>query len=118
GDMYVRQGMTGQLEALAQRLEQAGPANHAVLGVVLRARGAMARRDWATARQMLEEARDRKPRELMLWAVLSHVLLQEGRDADGAEQALLRVLELDPANSEARSNLAVLRQRRGQLVGV
>jgi GT2 family glycosyltransferase/tetratricopeptide (TPR) repeat protein len=118
GDLYVRQGMAGQLEALARRLEQAGPANRAVLGVVLRARGSMARRDWATARQMLEEALDRNPRELMLWVVLSHVLLQEGRDADRAEQALLRVLELDPANAEARSNLALLRQRRGQLVGV
>jgi hypothetical protein len=47
--------------------------------------------------------------------VLSHVLLQEGRDPAAAEQALHAVLELDPQSAEARHNLALLlREREGQ----
>jgi Flp pilus assembly protein TadD len=43
-----------------------------------------------------------------LRVLLSHALLQEGKDWPAAEQALRKVLELDPGNVEARNNLAVL----------
>jgi FkbM family methyltransferase len=41
--------------------------------------------------------------------LLSHVLLQEGKEPAAAEQALRDVLSLDPQNAEARQNLAVLK---------
>jgi hypothetical protein len=43
--------------------------------------------------------------------LLSHVLLQEDSDLNVGEQALLDVLEIDPENTEARSNLEVLKKQ-------
>jgi hypothetical protein len=40
--------------------------------------------------------------------LLSHVLLQEGKDPAAAEQALRAVLALDPGDAEAQHNLQVL----------
>jgi tetratricopeptide (TPR) repeat protein len=113
GDLYLRQGQWAELEGLSERLETARPARGPVLSVMLRARAHQARQEWAAARQEVDEALVQRPREVLLWVVLSHVLLQEGRHAEAAEQALWQILELDPANAEARTNLAVLRQRRG-----
>jgi Flp pilus assembly protein TadD len=57
---------------------------------------------------------ERAPQEVRAWVVLSYALLQEGADSAAAERALLKVLELDPGNAEARHNLGVLRaQNRG-----
>jgi hypothetical protein len=52
------------------------------------------------------------PQAIWPRVVLSHVLLQEGRDLAGAEKALRDVLALDPNHAEARVNLAVLLQNR------
>jgi hypothetical protein len=68
----------------------------------------IARKEFATARRLLEGAIGRAPREVLFWETLSHVLLQEGSDWPAAEGALRKVLELDPANREARRNLTVL----------
>jgi Tfp pilus assembly protein PilF len=78
---------------------------------VLRARGYLARQDFAAAREVLHEAIARAPRALWPRVILTHAWLQEGRDAAAAERALLDVLELDPEHKEARHNLAVLRSR-------
>jgi hypothetical protein len=53
-----------------------------------------------------------EPRALWPRVVLSHVLLQEGQDWQGAERALCDVLALDPRHAEAHRNLAVLRRQR------
>jgi hypothetical protein len=45
--------------------------------------------------------------------VLSHALLQEDRDLDGAEHALRDVLELDPHHQPTQHNLRVLMARKG-----
>jgi len=58
----------------------------------------MARQDFPSARQMLEAAVESSPQEVVLWIVLSHALLQEGKNWDAAETALRKVLELDPEN--------------------
>jgi hypothetical protein len=41
---------------------------------------------------------------------LSQALLQEVKDWVAAEQALLDILKLDPANAEAKHNLEILRR--------
>ena len=46
--------------------------------------------------------------------MLSHVLLQEGRDTAATEQALRDVLALDPNHAATRKNLAVLLKKQGQ----
>jgi hypothetical protein len=43
--------------------------------------------------------------------VLSHALMQEGRELRAAARALRDVLALDPLNAEARHNLSVLLSR-------
>jgi Flp pilus assembly protein TadD len=78
---------------------------------LLRACGLMARREFGAARALLERACLERPKSVAAWVVLSHCLLQEGRDPQAAEQALLAVLALEPGHAEARQNLAVLRRR-------
>jgi hypothetical protein len=78
---------------------------------LLRARGLMARRDFAGARVLLEAACAASGQAVAPRVVLSHVLLQEGRDPRAAEAALREVLRLDPGNAEARHNLELLRQK-------
>src|SRR5207244_10271265 len=66
------------------------------------------------ARQTLEtilaEVSDAVPPRV----ILSHVLLQEGRDEAAAEQALRAVLERDPQQGESWRNLVVLLRRQGR----
>jgi Flp pilus assembly protein TadD len=66
------------------------------------------RKEFAEARETLEQATEQAPTEPYLWRLLSDALLQEGKDWNHAETALRRVLELDPNCHEVRNNLAVL----------
>src|SRR5207253_9948833 len=81
-DIYTAQNKWAALEDLARRMEQLpqGPIEAAVT----RARGHMARREFGTARRILEEAIARAPQALRPRVLLSFVLLQEGRDAPAA----------------------------------
>ena len=58
------------------------------------ARRHMARNEYAEARHILDEAIARTPRETILWEVLGHTVLQEGKDIARAERAIGTVLEL------------------------
>jgi Flp pilus assembly protein TadD len=78
----------------------------------------MARGEFGSARHVLEEALQEAPEDVWLWVILSHALLQEGSDWDGAEAALRKELELDPENTEAKNNLAVLLRQRQGAIGV
>jgi hypothetical protein len=82
---------------------------------VVRARGHLARREFASARRLLEETIGRHPTAVGPHVFLSYVLLQESQDYGAAERTLRRVLELDPNNVEARRNLEVLlrQEKRG-----
>ena len=112
GSLLLSQGRLEEAEAIIQRLEAGRqPAGGAV---VLRARLLMARKDHAGARQLLEEAVARTPEQVRLWMLLSYALLQQGKDLDAAERVLRKILELDPANVEARSNLAILLHQQGR----
>ena len=77
----------------------------------LRGRLYLGRKEPARARRLLEEAIPRFAESVPLRLLLSHALLQEGRDWAGAEKALLDVLTLDPDNQQAKENLQTLRRR-------
>jgi glycosyltransferase involved in cell wall biosynthesis/Flp pilus assembly protein TadD len=111
-ELFQGQGRWHELERLAGQVE-AQPEGEA-MAAYLRARGLVAGRQFAAALQVIDAALLRYPDDVSLWVARSHALLQEGRDLAGAEAALRRILELDPDNTQARHNLAVLQgqQRR------
>jgi tetratricopeptide (TPR) repeat protein len=110
-ELYLAQGRWAELEETAGRLDVIGGTG--IEAALVRARGRLARREFGLARRLLEETIARYPQALGPHVILSHVLLQEGRDWAAAERTLRRVLELDPDNAEARRNLAVLLRRNG-----
>jgi GT2 family glycosyltransferase/tetratricopeptide (TPR) repeat protein len=101
------------LEAALQRLERLPQG--ALEAGVLRGRGLLARREFAAAIALLRAVAASHPKAVGPRVILSHALLQEGKDSAAAEQALRDVLALEPDNQEARHNLAVLLgpQRQG-----
>jgi tetratricopeptide (TPR) repeat protein len=108
GEVYLAQGRWAELEKVASRLPGTG-----VEGVerdMLQARACLSRKDFAAARELLEQAIGIKAGDVRLWMVLNQTLLQEGTEWEAAERALAKVLELQPGNAEARANLAMVRQ--------
>ncbi len=105
GEHYLERKDWDELEATAARLESA--ADGATEAAVLRARGEMARGEYAAARARLEGAIAAAPLALWPRVILSHALLQEGKDPEAAERALRDVLAAAPQNAEARHNLRV-----------
>jgi GT2 family glycosyltransferase/tetratricopeptide (TPR) repeat protein len=112
GDLFAAQQRWSALDQLAGRLEESIPGN--LEAGVLRARARLGRGDFATARALLEGLLAAAPQALWPRVILSHVLLQEGKDLAGAERALREVLTLQPDNVQARRNLAVLLRQQGR----
>jgi tetratricopeptide (TPR) repeat protein len=110
GEVLLAERRWDGLDEVCRRLE--GLAQGRMEAAVLRARGHMARREFGPARGLLGEAVASDPRALWPRVILSHALLQEGKDLGAAERALRDVLGLDPGNTEARHNLAVLLHRK------
>jgi tetratricopeptide (TPR) repeat protein len=108
GELLLRTGRWGELEEVAARL------GDRVEAAVLRARGQLARQEFAAARQTLEEVIGRAPEAPAPRVLLTHVLLQEGQDGAAAERALRAVVERWPGEVESWRNLAVLLQRQGR----
>jgi glycosyltransferase involved in cell wall biosynthesis/predicted Zn-dependent protease/predicted O-methyltransferase YrrM len=106
GELALAGQRWAEVEQLAAWL--AGAAEAPLEAGVLKARGHLARREFAEARRLLEEVIGRYPREVWPRVILSHTLLQEGRDWEAAEQALRDVLALDAQHAEARRNLGIL----------
>jgi tetratricopeptide (TPR) repeat protein len=108
GELYLAQVRLHDLDTVIAGLEHGVNGYASVEVPILRARRRMARKEFSAARDVLEEAISRKPDAVYLWVILSHALLQEGKDWQQAEEALRTVLRLDPGNAEARNNLALL----------
>lgn len=109
GEIMIGQQRWQELEEIVQRVEErAGRLESLLLG----ARGQLARKHFEEARRMCDEAKAIAPNHLAPRRLLSHALLQEGRDWNAAEQALQKILELVPNDAEARNNLAILQQQR------
>jgi GT2 family glycosyltransferase/Tfp pilus assembly protein PilF len=115
-EILLGQGRWPELEDAAQHLGNG--ARLPMEAAVVRARGHLARREFAAARQELEAAIARDPQALWPRVILTHVLLQEGRDWDAAERALRDVLVLDPHHAEAQRNLEVLLRQQGKGAGL
>jgi tetratricopeptide (TPR) repeat protein len=113
-ELCLEQARTQELEELIGRLE-ASPEG-AMEAAVLRARSHQAQRDFAAARQVLEETIARFPQAVWPRVTLSNVLFQEGTDLAAAERILREVLALEPNHRQTRNNLAFLEGRgaRGQ----
>ena len=106
GELYVTQERWVELDNVLAWLDT--DEQSAVDAAVLRGRAAMAQGDFAASRTVLETAIKREPSALLPRVVLSHALLQEGRDLKAAETALREILAISPTHAEARRNLAVL----------
>jgi glycosyltransferase involved in cell wall biosynthesis len=106
GELYVTQKRWVELGNVLAWLDT--DEQSAVDAAVLRGRAAMAQGDFAASRTVLETAIKREPSALLPRVVLSHALLQEGRDLKAAEAALREILAISPTHAEARRNLAVL----------
>jgi tetratricopeptide (TPR) repeat protein len=110
GQMLLGQQRFAEAAEAAGRLEALKGAEGD--GTALRARIHMAKGAFAEATTLLSRLLAAAPQWLYPRVLLSHALLQEGHDFGAAEKALLDVLELDPDNAEAKTNLDVLRRRR------
>jgi tetratricopeptide (TPR) repeat protein len=111
-EIFLRAARYEELEELLHRLDLAGLAPPKVGW--LKARGHVQRRDFARARAVLEKVIVRDPQAVGPRVLLSQALLQEGRDWQGAEKALLAVLELDPGNKDAQHNLHILKRQHSR----
>jgi tetratricopeptide (TPR) repeat protein len=109
-ELYLRQERWPEMETLLAELEPHAPLDSAVL----RSRMNLARKDFAVARQLLEDAIQNAPQFLPAHTILSHVLLQSG-DERAAEPQLRRIVEMDPRQAESWRNLAVLYRRTARL---
>jgi GT2 family glycosyltransferase/Flp pilus assembly protein TadD len=112
GELFLSQRRWPEIDQLRIRLT--GDPEGALEGAVLQARSHLARQEFAEAKKLLVEVIGHQPRALYPHVILSHVLLQEGKDLTGAEEALRDVLALDPGHAEARHNLSVLLQKQNR----
>lgn len=111
-NLLLAQRRWQDMEEVVKPLE-AGPAGR-LAAAHLRAVKHLACDELAPARRVLEEALAGAPDNLELLVLLSRILLRDGRDWTAAEQALRRILALDPYHTEARNNLTVLLRQHGR----
>jgi tetratricopeptide (TPR) repeat protein len=110
GELYLAQRPWHDLAAISMNLQ--GDTEGNLQARLLEARRLLAQKELASARDLLHSLIAEHTTRIEPRLVLSHALLQEGRDWEAAEKALLAVLELDPDHKETKHNLAVLRKQR------
>jgi tetratricopeptide (TPR) repeat protein len=111
-ELLLRLGRWSEQEQLAAHAVAVPPAQ--MEGKLLRARGQLARREFAAARTLLEEAVAAEPDALRPRILLSHALLQEGSDLAGAERTLREIVSRDPTQAEPWRNLALVQRQQGR----
>jgi tetratricopeptide (TPR) repeat protein len=120
GELYLDQGRLEELDAVVKHvLEPSGGSQPSQgeknEGLVLKARGLLARKEYEPARAILDELSSRNPRWVYPRIILSHVLLQEGKDPASAERVLREIVDLDPGQAESWRNLTVLLRHQAKL---
>jgi tetratricopeptide (TPR) repeat protein len=83
-------------------------------GLILQARGMLARKHFEEARSVLEPMVAAQPAAVYPRIILSHVYLQE-RNLESAERVLREIVQLDPTQAESWRNLTVLLREQGRL---
>jgi tetratricopeptide (TPR) repeat protein len=116
GETMLSQGKLGDVERVLSSTEPIsnGDVRARSVCAILKGRWMLARQERSSARQFLEPALQADPNNPGLLEIMSHALLQEGRDWDEAERVLRRLTELEPGNREAQSNLQVLLRQQGK----
>lgn len=109
-ELYLQQSRWPELETLLTELAPHAPLDDAVL----RARLHLARKEYDTARPLLDDVISQAPQIIAPYVILSHGLLQGG-DENAAEPLLRRIVEMDAGQAESWRNLAVLYRRRHRL---
>jgi hypothetical protein len=109
GDVALALADGPALEDVARAVEKLGAAAEAGR---LRARGLLARKEFAAAKELAGRLVAEHPRDAELRHLYAAVLLEEGADPDAAERALREVLLLDPAHAGATHNLRLFLARR------
>ncbi len=104
GEIYLAQSRWGDLQEAASRLADSPDTTEAA---VLLARAAIARKEFADARHQLEAAIARAAHAIRPRVILSHALLQEGREPRAAERRPPR--HPRPGPSECRGPAQPLR---------
>jgi ankyrin repeat protein/glycosyltransferase involved in cell wall biosynthesis/tetratricopeptide (TPR) repeat protein/Leucine-rich repeat (LRR) protein len=95
-----------ELERAAAGLAPAAPLE----AELVRARGLLARGDYAGVRALLEPLVEQATTAVKPRLLLARALILEGREWDAAENLLREVLSLDPNEPEARESLALVWQ--------
>jgi GT2 family glycosyltransferase/tetratricopeptide (TPR) repeat protein len=111
-EIYLRHGRLTDLDELLQGLEDR-KSDPAKVGW-LRARCQVQRRELDAARKTLDAVINLDPRAVGPRVLISHVLIQDGKDWGAAEKALHDILALDANNQEAKHNLQVLRRNQSR----
>ncbi len=108
-NLWRTQGRWQDLEYTARQL--AAHPTKALEAAMLQASAHLVRREYADARQLLEQTIVQSPPTL-LWprVLLTEVLYQEGKDWAALENAIHEVLAIDPHHSGAKEKLAALMQ--------
>jgi glycosyltransferase involved in cell wall biosynthesis len=115
GELYLKTANAGGVAVQGAALRELGPEG-AAEAAVLDGRWLLARKDHAGAAAVLEAAAREFPHSVGVRVALSHVRLAEGAAPEVLEAAFKSVLELDPANAQARHNLEVLMRNTGRLI--
>jgi tetratricopeptide (TPR) repeat protein len=109
GELYLKSERWAELEETIHELES---MPHGVRDAdILRARGLLARKEFASARAIAEKIVAAEPQDLNARVFLSQVLLQEGQGLE-AEKVLREILSLAPNHQGASRSLAVLLAQR------
>jgi tetratricopeptide (TPR) repeat protein len=139
GEMYLKQGRWPELDGVVERLttrsvrtcvptEDRGNEENAGLrttdygllttdqaeGLILQARGMLARQEFEAARSILEPMAAGQAGSVYPRIILSHVYLQDRKDFQSAERVLREIVQLDPTQAESWRNLAVLLREQGR----
>lgn len=109
-ELYFQRQRWTDLEAVIGQIQEK-PA-WTTDSAILRARLHLAKKDFHSARAILEQVIRQTPEAMPPRFYLTHVLLQEGKDWEAAERALRDLLAIDPYLAQAWYNLTALLRRQ------
>ncbi|MBX9680049.1 MAG: glycosyltransferase [Gemmataceae bacterium] len=110
GELLIRRDRLDELADVLDELRKTGVSKSRIQW--LEAKSLVQKKNYVDAKRLLKDVIENDPQAIGPRVLLSQALIQEGRDWEAAEQALLDVLALDPQHKDARHNLQVLKRQR------